>query len=177
ILGGTGDVDLGNSANNFNDDPTTIAVSGGGAVDNVTVADTNTIFVPLTLPAATIASLTLSDPNAAIAVPGATITGPLAVIANGAITQTGALSVGGASTLNGGANPVTLANANNSFGGNVAFDGTSITLVSNGALSSSGTATGALSETAGGAIAQGAALNVAGAVTLTADGGADDITL
>src|SRR6185437_16886462 len=109
VTGGTQDVDL-EAANNFNGEATTITASGGGAVGNVAVEDTNATFVPLTLPG-TLTSLVLSDPNAPIALPGESLTGvgggtnlagggtTLDVTAGGAITESGPLVVDGQTGL------------------------------------------------------------------------------
>ncbi|MHB8815155.1 MAG: hypothetical protein ACYDAE_18035 [Steroidobacteraceae bacterium] len=185
VTGGTWDVNLGNASNNFNDDATAIQASGG-ALGNVMVADTNTTFVPLTLPG-TLTSLVLSDPNAPITLPAQTLNGvgtgtnlaggttTLAVTSGGLITQSGPLAVNGSTALNAGTADITLSNTTNDFVGNVAFIGSGVTLANAGALSSSGTASGNLSETAGGTVSQGGALSVAGTTTINA--GANAITL
>ena len=199
VKGGTFDVNLDGAANDFNDEATTIAASGtGAAVQNVDVVDTNATFVPLTLPG-TLASLVLSDANAPIALAAQTLTGvgagnnlaggttTLDVTAGGAITQSGALVVTGTTALNAdaGTTPaaITLSNASNTFSGNVAFTGTAVTLQSAGALSSSGSASGNLSETAGGTISEGTAgIQLGGTAgtntaTFTVTGGTFDVNL
>ncbi|MGH8295533.1 MAG: beta strand repeat-containing protein, partial [Steroidobacteraceae bacterium] len=92
------------------------------------------------------------------------------------ITQTGALVVNGTTAFNSNGD-ISLGQAN-TFAGNVAFSGRNVTLATGtGDLSSSGTASGTLTETSAGAINQGGVLTVAGTTTLTANGGAGDITL
>jgi filamentous hemagglutinin family protein len=196
VTGATHDVNLGNAANNFNDDATTIAASGSGAVGNVSVADINATFVPLTLPG-TLKSLVLSDStaNAQIVLRGATLTGVGAGTnlagtsatldvtsgggATGTITQSGALVVNGTTSLNANGGTIDLGTATNSFSGNVAFAGSAVTLTSSGALSSSGTASGTLTETAGGTISEGGSIQVTAGNTasFTVSGGTWDVNL
>jgi hypothetical protein len=169
ITGAAGDVNLGNAANNFSGEPTTIAASGGGTVGNVMVADTNATFVPLTLPG-TLASLVLSDPNAPIAITAATLTGvgagtnlaggtaTLAVTAGGAISQSGALTVGGASAFsaNGGAGNIALSNTANAFDGGITLAGNNVTVANTAGTTIAGTSTaGNLTLDAGGAVSFG----------------------
>jgi filamentous hemagglutinin family protein len=157
INGATGDVNLGNSANDFHGDATTIQAIGGGTVGNVTVADTNATFAPLTLPA-TLASLTLSDPNAPIAVAAETLTGALDVTAGGPITQTGALLVSGASALNAGGADITLSNAGNALTGGISVTGRNVTVVNTAGTTIAGTSTASnLTLDAGGSVTFGSA--------------------
>jgi filamentous hemagglutinin family protein len=168
IAGAAGDVNLGNAANDFNGEATTIAASGG-TVGNVMVADTNATFVPLTLPG-TLASLVLSDPNAPIAITAATLTGvgagtnlaggtaTLAVTAGGPISQSGALSVGGASAFsaNGGAGNIALSNAANAFNGGITLAGNNVTVANTTGTTIAGASTaGNLTLDAGGAVSFG----------------------
>src|SRR6185312_5328780 len=171
VAGPTQNVDLGNAANDFNGEATTIVAGGGSAVGNVRVADTNTTFVPLTLPG-TMTSLVLADANAPIVVPGATLTGvsggrnlaggttTLAVAAGGAITQSGALSVAGTSALNakGGASNITLSNTGNALNGGITLSGNGVTVANTAGTTIAGASTaGSLTLDAGGAVTFGAA--------------------
>ena len=189
VTGTTADVDLGNAANNLNGEATTITASGGGAIGNVRVADTNATFAPLTLPT-TLASLVLSDPNGSIAVAGETLTGvgagtnlaggttTLDITAGTAITQSGALSVTGATALNagGGAGDITLSNAANAFNGDVTFTGRDVTLANTAGLTLMGADTAnSLTLDAAGAVTQTGTLSVA--TTTSIDAGTSDIIL
>jgi len=180
VTGGTQDVDL-DAANNFNGEATTITASGGGAVGNVAVEDTNATFVPLTLPG-TLTSLVLSDPNAPIAIASVTLTGlgggtnlvggttTLAVTAGGAITQSGTLSVTGTSTLdaNGGASNITLSNAGNAFSGGITLSGNRVTVANTAGTTLAGASkAGSLTLDAGGAVT----LGTAGTDSTTVAGG------
>ena len=104
--------------------------------------------------------------------------GGVNLTSSGSIEETGGAIVRttGASALTAGnGGDITLGGAN-TFGGNVAFNGHDVTLsTGTGGLSSSGTASGTLTETAAGAITQGGTLQVSGASELTALGGSDII--
>ncbi len=97
-----------------------------------------------------------------------TTSGALAEVGNGSITTSGTTAL---AANNGG--DVNLGGAN-TFGGAVSFTGHNVTLNANtGSLSSSGSASGSLEETAAGGISQSGLLNVGGPVTLNALSGSD----
>jgi filamentous hemagglutinin family protein len=97
-----------------------------------------------------------------------TTSGAMTEVGSGSITTSGATTL----TANNGGD-VNLAGAN-AFGGSVAFAGHNVTLnASTGSLSSAGSASGALEETAVGGITQSGILDVAGPVTLNALSGSD----
>jgi filamentous hemagglutinin family protein len=165
---GADDVNLGNTANNFNGDQTTIAASGSATVGNVTVADTSHDFVPLVIPA-TLPSLSLSDANAPIAVPGETLAG-LDVNAGGPITEAGTLVVTGTTALTsgGGTGAITLNDPGNVFDGGITLDGGSVILANSAGTTLAGPSTaGNLTLDAGGGVAFGAAgTHVTGALVV-----------
>src|SRR6185312_243462 len=152
IDAGTNAITLSNSADEF-DAP--IIVIGGA----VTLANVSPLVIAgassagsLTLDAAgqvTFGSTSTDSTTVAnnLIVQGVTGSGPA-----GAVTQVGTLSVGGTTSINANTSNITLDNTGNSFGGNVSFAGGAVTLASAGGLSSSGTASGNLIETAGGSI-------------------------
>ena len=178
INAGTNAVTLSNAANAF---AGSVTLTGGA----VTLANARATTLA---GSSSIGSLTLNAGGAvAFGASGSdstTVTNNLIVqgvsgsgAAGGAVTEGGKLSVGTTASITAGTNDITLGQAN-TFGGNVAFVGRNVTLTTGtGGLMTSGTASGTLTETSAGAITQGGALSVTGLSTLTANGGAGDITL
>ena len=198
---GSNNVTLTNAGNHF----TGLVTASGGAVALVDSAamsvhlatvDSATLNATgaLNVDGATASGLTANGNGVAF---GATsVGGALNATSGGAITQAGALAVTGTTSLDAGANAITLANTANTFGGQVAVNGGAVTLAAANALTVDGTAgslnvtgngvtfgggttnvSGTLSATTtgGGAIAQTGALNVGGTSALNA--GAGDVTL
>jgi hypothetical protein len=153
-----------------------LSIGGAAAIDAGTRAITlsnpaNAFAGPVTLVGG---AVTLANADTTT-FGGASSVSSLTLDAGGAVSESGTLHVSGTSNVDAGGNAITLGSSGNSFGGTVAFTGAAVTLASNGPLSSSGTASGTLTETAAGTITQGGVLNVTGGSTLTANGG--DITL
>jgi len=120
INAGSGNIVLNDPANNFTGN-TSAAVSTTGSV-----------------------SFTNLD-SGGINLAASGVGGALSLTSGGPITQTGAITVGGASTINAGANPITL-NAANDFLGTVNLTGSNVSItdvnsITLGALSVSGTLT------------------------------------
>ena len=112
---GTGSVLL-SQANDFGSSGITINTISGGNVLDVNLHDINAAAAIPTLPA-NLRNLTLSFDNAAIALPGLTLSGTLSVLARN-ITETGPLNVtAGASTftINGSLGDILLGNQANHF--------------------------------------------------------------
>ncbi|HTL91414.1 MAG TPA: hypothetical protein VL176_03645, partial [Steroidobacteraceae bacterium] len=82
----------------------------------------------------TTGNVTITDVDAINLGTSTTGSGGLAVTAPGGITQSGPLTVAGASTLNAGANAITLTNVANDFGGAVNFTGSNVSITDANAI-------------------------------------------
>ncbi len=143
------------------------AASGGISV--------NTAVQSLTATTTGGGSISIADVNG-IDLAGITSTGSLTVTAAGTISDTGALSVTGTTTLNAGANAITLDNAND-FGGVVTATGSNITLVDVGGIDLGAMTATTLGVTAGGDITQSGVLAVTGASSFTLNNATADVLL
>jgi hypothetical protein len=170
---GAGDITLTNASNDF-----TAAVSATGAAVQLTDANALTLGTVATTQDFLVAS------NGALDLGLLSVGGALSANStNGDITQLGALTITGASTLNGGAGRVTLANSSNYFGGAVASSASVIDVQGNAGsspfgLSSSTTATGASAQRPEirGAATAGVAVSIFDGNTLLGTVTADAIT-
>lgn len=167
------DILLGN-ANAFT---TTPVFTNNGNIRDLTLRRTLAGAVVPILPSG-LRNLTLTFNNAAMALPGVTLTGSLTATANGAITQTGTLIVPVTTTLAAGsANNITLNNAANNFGTVAITNGNNVSLTDlNALVLGASTVSGTLDVTTNGALTQSGTLLVTGLTTLTA-GAANSITL
>jgi hypothetical protein len=171
------DILLASQANNLGG-----AVSLAGTVTNIrdlALRNVNAGAAVPSLAGTTLRDLTLIFDNAAVAMPGATLTGNLSVTAGGTITDSGNLVVAGTTTLAAGAgNDITLDSAGNNFSTVAITSGNNVTLVDANALDlGASTISGALNVTAGGAITQSGALTVAGTTSLRVTAAGSDILL
>ncbi|WP_228112067.1 hypothetical protein, partial [Zoogloea sp. 1C4] len=151
-----------------------LAVTGTATVDAgsqaVTLAEANRIgglfSVTTTGPASLAGHFgSLNAHTGALSLGATTVDSNAAIIASGTIGQTAALVVGGTTTLDAGANAITLGNAGNDFGGAVSATGgtatlrdanaldvalhTGATTLDAASLSASGTASSLLATTTG----------------------------
>ncbi|MFT7389914.1 MAG: filamentous hemagglutinin family protein, partial [Paracoccaceae bacterium] len=104
---------------------------------------------------------------------GVVIVGALDLETTGSIAQTGRVNLSSASRFAAGGD-IALTAADNGFGGAVALSGADVRIAAAGALTLAAADAADLTVTAGGALAQIAAAQVAGALTLSVDG---DVTL
>jgi filamentous hemagglutinin family protein len=160
-----------------------VTASGGA----VSLTDAGALTVDGTT---TAGALTVTGAGVTFGAGTTTVNGALGVTSTGAITQSGKLIVTGGSTLDAGANAITLADGTNHFGDTVSATGgavslsdvdamavhlaaaTGATLIAGGVLTVDGGTTGALSATGNGVVF--GATTVDG--TLTAVGGSGSIT-
>ena len=152
-----------------------LTVTGATTIDaganNVTLNNANNDFSSIGV---TGKNVSLNDKNG-VALNTSSISGTLGVKAGGDVTQTGPLTVTGATTIDAGANNVTLNNANNDFS-SIGVTGKNVSLNDkNGVALDASTITGTLGVTAGGDITQNGSLTVTGATTI--DAGANNVTL
>ena len=118
-------------------------------------------------------AVTLTDTNALDL--GLIAADSLDVTAGGDVTQSAALDIATTTTVDAGANDVTLDNTANDFTGAVAVTGNAVTLTDTNALDLGSIAADSLDVTAGGDVTQSAALDIA--TTTIVDAGANDVTL
>ncbi|MFT6773456.1 MAG: filamentous hemagglutinin family protein, partial [Paracoccaceae bacterium] len=100
---------------------------------------------------------------------GVVIVGALDLETTGSIAQTGRVNLSSASRFAAGGD-IALTAADNGFGGAVALSGADVRIAAAGALTLAAADAADLTVTAGGALAQIAAAQVAGALTLSVDG-------
>ncbi|KPF66968.1 hypothetical protein IP84_14140 [beta proteobacterium AAP99] len=169
-------VTLTNAANNF---VGAVSVTGGA----VQVADLNALNVNLSAASATLnaggalavsgsTSGALSTSSAGLSLGATTVGTDLTVSSTGAVTQTGAIRVAGNTTVSAGTNAVTLSNAANDFVGAVSVSGSNVDLADANDLRVAITAADRVGLSAGGSIAQSAAVS-AQRVIATAGGSID----
>ncbi len=147
-----------------------------GSANNISLESANNNFVAA-LAIVSANNVILQDLNALIL--GANnITGTLDVTTGGALTDSGVIVVGGATTINAGANAVTLNTAGNNFNTVTLTNSGNATLVdTNAMVLGASNVTGTLNITTNGHLTQsGGATTVTGATRL-ASGAANDITL
>lgn len=132
----------------------TLTVNGGADADNVTISTGLPILAALTVSTDTLAAL----PALTIGAGGLNLT-----TTAGDITQSGALSVTGTTTLNSGANAITLTHASNNFVGAVTATATGAGAVS-------------LNDASGGITIAAITAILSSGVTVTATGGGDITT-
>ncbi|WP_153163324.1 autotransporter-associated beta strand repeat-containing protein, partial [Zoogloea sp. 1C4] len=104
----------------------TLRSTGGGAVSAAGSANhfTGTLTLDTTGPASLAGHFgSLNAHTGALSLGATTVDSNAAIIASGTIGQTAALVVGGTTTLDAGANAITLGNAGNDFGGAVSATG------------------------------------------------------
>jgi filamentous hemagglutinin family protein len=112
---------MGTQANNFGSQVVTVNTTGGGTVQDVSLRNVSASAVNPTLPGG-LRNLTLEYDNAAIALPGVTVTGTLGVTAGGTISENGVVTAtGGASTftIDGTTASVLMGTQANNFGSQV----------------------------------------------------------
>src|SRR5205823_655340 len=115
VTSANSDILLASAANNFS---TTPVITNNSNVRDLSLRNVAATAVVPTLPTG-LRSLTLVFDNAAMVLPGVTLTGSLSATAGGAITQSGALMVNGvgqtATFAAGSANNITLTTGTNDF--------------------------------------------------------------
>jgi len=169
-------IQLLNTANNFTAVPTFTASTGKLTTVALVNASSNPAL-PVLSPNPT--NLLLNFSNAAIVLPGYTLTGTLTVTAGGHISQSGALVITGVSTINAGTHSINLSNAGNNFS-TIALSGNNANITDlNGVILAASTLTGNLTVTAGGTITDSGVISAntvtsssVGGTTLDATGGA-----
>jgi filamentous hemagglutinin family protein len=158
-------------------DSGTLTVTGNttlnAGANNITLDDAANTFGTLALTGNTVAI----TENAATDLGASTVTGALSIASQGAITDSGTLAVTGNTTLNAGANNITLDDGSNTFG-TLALTGNDVSITENAATDlGASTITGALSITSQGAITDSGAVTVGGTSTFTSTQNNADITL
>jgi filamentous hemagglutinin family protein len=158
-------------------DSGTLTVTGNttlnAGANNITLDDAANTFGTLAL---TGNDVSIAE-NAATDLGASTVTGALSIASQGAITDSGTLAVTGNTTLNAGANNITLDDAGNTFG-TLALTGNDVSITENAATDlGASTVTGALSITSQGAITDSGAVTVGGTSTFTSTQNNADITL
>jgi filamentous hemagglutinin family protein len=168
-----------------------LAVTAGGAITDsgtLTVTGNTTLnaganSITLDDAANTFGTLALTGndvsiaENAATDLGASTVTGALSIASQGAITDSGTLAVTGNTTLNAGANNITLDDAANTFG-TLALTGNTVAITENAATDlGASTVTGSLSITSQGAITDSGAVTVGGTSTFISTQNNADITL
>ena len=168
------------NAASITQDASGVVVSGTSTLSAGSITLTSATNDFGTVSAASAGSVFLTDANALIL--GTTSASSLTVTAGGAITQSGAAAVSGTSSFAAGANPITLTNASNDFGGAVSLTGGIVAITDVNAISFGASSAGSLTVNAGGAITQtapittGAASFNAGANPITLMGAGNDFT-
>jgi hypothetical protein len=144
VSAGANPITLNNTGNDF---AGAVTVDNTGA--NAVLLDDSTA---LTVDGAVGGNLTTSAEATTFGPSATTVGGNLGVTATGAVSQTGALTVDGTTSLNVGANPITLNNTGNDFVGTVTVDNTganAVSLDSSGALTVDAAVGGNLTTSAG----------------------------
>jgi hypothetical protein len=158
-------------------DSGTLTVTGNttlnAGANNITLDDAANTFGTLAL---TGNDVSIAE-NAATDLGASTVTGALSIASQGAITDSGTLAVTGNTTLNAGANNITLDDAANTFG-TLALTGNTVAITENAATDlGASTVTGSLSITSQGAITDSGAVTVGGTSTFISTQNNADITL
>jgi len=151
-----------------------LTVLDAGSTNDITLDGDNDFTSTVAITSA--GNVTLNDTNGFI-LGSSDISGNLSVTANGTITDAGGSTVGGTTTLNAGANAITLDGGNDFVGPVTIVSATNATLNDTNSLDlAASTLAGNLSLTAANDITQSGILTVGGTTTLAA-GAAGDVTL
>ncbi len=177
VTAASSDVLLGGFGNLFSGG-VTLAVSGAGAMRDVSLRDASATPTLSGLPAA-LRNLTLQYDNAGVSVPAVNVSGNLGVTANGPIADSGSVTVAGATSFAAGtANNITLSQADDFVGPVSVSSGKDVTLVDvNQIVLGASTVAGKLNVTAGGSISQSGLLSVGGASQFTVTAAGSDVLL
>jgi len=152
---------------------TTLTGTAGGSIVLDTVG--NTFTGVLNIGPAGLANVSITD-TTAVDLTGLTVTGNLTILSGGAITDSGTLNVAGTTTLNAGANNITVDDAANDFG-TLALTGNAVTVVdADDVVLGTSAIAGAFDLTANGAVTQTGVAAVTGTSTFNA-GAANSIVL
>jgi len=174
---GAGVITATNAANDFTG---TVTASGSSVslrdanalAAMITAAGAGSLQAGTTLAASGSTGTTLTTSSGGATSFGATTVGTdLVTTSGGAVSQTGPLVVNGTTTINAGANPITLTNGGNNFVGAVNLTGGTTQITDANALTLGTVSTGSLTTINTGALNLGTGM-VSGALFSTSNGGA-----